>query len=55
MPAWVTGRAPRVILSAAAGLGQPIVACCTLRILSLRYHWNLPSFARDMQDGGGPG
>jgi uncharacterized membrane protein YeiH len=33
----------------------PIVACCTLRILSLRYHWNLPSFARDMQDGGGPG
>jgi uncharacterized membrane protein YeiH len=30
----------------------PIVACCGLRILSLRYHWNLPSFARDQQDDG---
>ncbi len=24
----------------------PIVSCCGLRLLSLRFHWNLPTFAR---------
>ena len=28
----------------------PIVACCALRILSLHYHWNLPSFSRSTRN-----